>query len=69
MKRFAVAVMLLLLPSLVYAGAAKPSWKKDYKPKNTSEQELLKACAYGNIKACYSYHSKYIVGESGEKAK
>ncbi len=69
MKRLAAIVMLLALPSLVYAEAGKPGWKRNYSPKNTSEQELLKACAYGNIKACYSYHSKYIVGGTEERGK
>jgi hypothetical protein len=69
MKRLAAIVILLALPTLVCAEAGKSGWKRNYNPKDTSEQELLKACAYGNIKACYAYHDTYIVKETGEKDK
>ncbi len=55
---------LLLIPALVYAGPGK-SWKKPYTPKNTSEAELFKACAYGNAKSCYQYRDLYILPQSG----
>jgi hypothetical protein len=69
MKRLAAIVILLALPALVWAETGKTGWKRNYTPRDSSEAELLKACAYGNIKACYAYHDTYIVRGPGEKGK
>jgi pyruvate ferredoxin oxidoreductase gamma subunit len=68
MLGFLILVLtLLLIPFLVSAAQTKASpkakkqgWMKNYQPKNQGEQELLKACAYGNIAACHAYHERYI---------
>ncbi len=55
---------LVLIPAFVSAGPGK-GWKKPYAPKNTSEAELFKACAYGNANSCYKYRELYILPQSG----
>ncbi|MBZ0156413.1 MAG: hypothetical protein K8I29_09435 [Alphaproteobacteria bacterium] len=58
------AVALLVLPASALAASGKSGWKRNYMPKDSSGQELLKACGYGNIKACFAYHKNYILKDA-----
>lgn len=59
-KLVCIITALVLLPAFAQAKSAT-GWKKFYRPKDNSEQELFKACAYGNTKYCYDYHKLYIL--------
>jgi hypothetical protein len=68
LRALLAVIAMLIIPSLVFAAPAKRGWKRHYRMKNGSAQELLIACGYGNIKACYTYHRKYILTETGKPA-
>jgi hypothetical protein len=59
-KLICIITAFVILPTFVQATSTK-GWKKVYRPKDNSEQELFKACAYGNTKYCYDYHKLYIL--------